>query len=217
MGEKFRSKPDAKGSDVDEVRQWFIRDTWRTENIIPWILNGIKTDQKQGLKLNQEFATQLREATDLSLATLSTAFKFRDENLSLYCEEGYFNPIATEHTPEPWTSLAVNFEETERLLDLALNACIKWRNRNSQSSVSEADMATIKTNLPRLFRVHARMATERNEWCSKQSDSGVRDAGKLLYGSYIKERRLQLYKLGGIGLLEESRKLAEDFQDMEAL
>ncbi|KAI5306921.1 hypothetical protein KEM56_006439 [Ascosphaera pollenicola] len=61
------------------------------------------------------------------------------------------------------------------------------------------------------------MNQERFDWCITQADSEVQDLGKQSYSLFAKERRLQLYKLAGMGLLIEALELAEEFSDMEAL
>ncbi|KAI5284180.1 hypothetical protein KEM54_001542, partial [Ascosphaera aggregata] len=212
MSSKFRTRTSSDEGDDDHVRQWFIQDTWRAENIVPWILNGVKCDRKPGVKLDAQFATQLQEAIKISLATLETAFEFRDAAKQLY---GLYEEEVT--VTEHWTSSVVNLQETARLLDLALNACIKWMHQTPSSHAIDSAMEVVRRDLPRSFRVLDRMDQERLRWFSAQSDPEIKDSGRQSHSAFVKERRLQLYKLAGMGLLNEALELAEIFSDMEAL
>lgn len=226
MGGKFRTLPDTDSGETDPVRHWFIHDTWRMEYVIPWILNGIRDTNKNSSKMEQRLAAQICEASDLSLATLETAFRFREDNASLYGLDGERNggvprPRYSE-LPEFWTSHNINYVETDQLLNAELNACVQWMRKSaSKSGSSEPQVArTIKKleeNIPRQFRALAQLYTERTLWCAAQTNQDTVEAGRALQKSHIDRRRPKLFKMAAIGLLEEAMQLAEDFGDMKAL
>lgn len=217
MGNQLRAQARADNGLGDQVRQWFIHDTWRAENIVPWILNGVKFDQKSGARLDSQFALQLQEAIELSLVTLGAAFDYRDSHYDVYQFELLEDALVDSRSSEYWTSSEVNLQETARLIDLALNACIKWMHQTPSSNAIDSSMASVRHRLPRTFCILTRMHQERSAWCSSQSNSDIQVQGKRYHLQFVRERRLQLYKLAGMGLLIEALELAEEFCDMEAL
>jgi nuclear pore complex protein Nup133 len=227
MGEKFRTKVDADAGELDPVRQWFIRDTWRMEHIIPWILNGVRdagksSSSKGGLQL----APQIYQASKLSLATLETAFQFREENAPLYGlgnEYGGLEEASSpqySELPEFWTSQSVNYSETDELLNAELNTCVKWI---PSPKVPAPDKQTakaltkLKENIPRQFKALSRIYAEKKRWCAAQHALEPVEAGRKLQRIYSEHRKTALFKMAAIDLAEEAIKLAEDFDDMNAL
>ncbi|KAI5296609.1 hypothetical protein KEM52_005906 [Ascosphaera acerosa] len=215
--EQYRTTSSSNAVDNDHVRQWFIQDTWRAECLVPWILKGIKADSKASSALKADFAMQLHEAAELFLATLETAYKYRDRNAQLYGAIMRDGERQHTSTAQHWTSSAVNIEETSRLLELALNACNKANQRPTTSDTVNSAVTAIRYNLPRIFRVLARMDEERAAWYSAQGEAQLRDQGIDYHVEYVKDRRMHLFKLAGIGLLDVALELAEEFKDMEAL
>lgn len=216
MNEKFRTKPSPKNAENDEVRLWFMCDTSQVENIIPWISNGMREICKTS-KADRESAARLWEASELSLATLETAFHFRDDNISLYgLDNALAEPVVHYHgLPECWTSQVVTCQETEQLLDSELKFCLRTM-RHVQPE-EDANANAIKRNIPRQFRVLVRMHDERSQWCISQQDQFISDSGKLGREFHAKRGKVQLFKMASVGLLHEAILLAENFRDMDAL
>ncbi|KKZ61818.1 hypothetical protein EMCG_03674 [[Emmonsia] crescens] len=230
MGDNHKTKIEPGSGETDLVRHWFIHDTWRMEYIIPWILNGLRRDESNTSRaVDRQFAEQVCEACDLSLAALETAFQFREDNAVLYGVGDEFTDddaaIVAQYSdlPEFWTSTQINYSETEQLLDLELNIC---RRRPATTAASGSDASNtrtakvlnaIKENIPRQFRAFALLHKERTMWCAAQNDSEIQDSGKMLEKSHVENRKPQLFKLAAIGLLEDAITLAESFRDMDAL
>ncbi|OJD17859.1 hypothetical protein AJ78_02100 [Emergomyces pasteurianus Ep9510] len=230
MGDNHRTKIEPGSGETDLVRHWFIHDTWRMEYIIPWILNGLRRDESNTSRaVDRQFAEQVCEACDLSLAALETAFQFREDNAVLYGVGEEFADddaaIVAQYSdlPEFWTSSQINYSETEQLLDLELNIC---RRRPATSAAAGSDASntrtvkvlnTIKDNIPRQFRAFASLHKERTMWCAAQNDSEIQESGQMLEKSHVENRKPQLFKLAAIGLLEDAITLAESFRDMDAL
>ncbi|OAX85191.1 hypothetical protein ACJ72_00420 [Emergomyces africanus] len=230
MGDNHRTKIEPGSGETDLVRHWFIHDTWRMEYIIPWILNGLRRDESNTSRaVDRQFAEQVCEACDLSLAALETAFQFREDNAVLYGVGDEFADddaaVVAQYSdlPEFWTSSQINYSETEQLLDLELNIC---RRRPATTAAAGSDASstrtakvlnTIKDNIPRQFKAFALLHKERTMWCAAQEDSEIQESGKMLEKSHVENRKPQLFKLAAIGLLEEAIALAESFRDMDAL
>ncbi|PGH17009.1 hypothetical protein AJ79_01393 [Helicocarpus griseus UAMH5409] len=227
MGDNHKTSIDPGSSETDIVRHWFIHDTWQMEYIIPWILNGLRREGVGNARsFERQYAEQISEACELSLAALETAFRFRQDNAVLYGVGDEFGDddavIMAQYSelPELWTSKYINYTETEQLLDLELNICRAYiAATKSEPKVTEAVKVfdAIKENIPRQFKAFASLHKERIMWCAAQNDSDIQNAGKALEKAHIESRQPQLYKLAAIGLFEDAIALAESFRDMDAL
>ncbi|EFQ98918.1 hypothetical protein MGYG_01931 [Nannizzia gypsea CBS 118893] len=223
MGEQFRSPIRDGDGPEDPIRHWFIYDTWQMEHIIPWIMNGIRVAYNKPQSVTRDFIDKLWQASEISLAALETAFTFRRENAHLYgiddASLSLRNPQCAE-LPEFWTSLDVNYDETENLLDTELNSCIQWMRQLSQSSKTDPDDSPAKAlerNLSRQFAVVSQIYKERRQLCAVSEDRQIQNEGRMLEKAHRERRKFQFYKMAAIGHLEEAVTLAENFHDMTAL
>ncbi|KAL1848972.1 hypothetical protein Plec18170_007631 [Paecilomyces lecythidis] len=224
MNEKFKTRSEGASDRNDSVRHWFIYDTFRMEHIIPWLFNAIRDHKGGASRQGQQFADQVYEASELSLAVLETAFRFRDEHFAAYGlrEEPLEDGILLsgyEDLPEFWTSHGMGYIETSHLLDLELDSCRSWLQRQVSRGESTDTMTVEKVahNSFRQLRVFGKMHRERFRWLSAQSDPKLIDESKSIENNHVRERKWQLFKLAGIGQLKEAMSLAEEFQDMSAL
>ncbi|KAE8144623.1 Non-repetitive/WGA-negative nucleoporin C-terminal-domain-containing protein [Aspergillus avenaceus] len=224
MGEKFRTKPETRDGEVDPVRAWFLYDTFRMEHIVPWIFNAIKPQKGHSSRQPRRVSEQMLEASELSLAVLETAFRYRDEHATQYgITDGYIEDgvlvSGFENLPEFWTSQRISYIEMGHLLDLELDSCRAWIQQTK--SVSEApESLTVKKlsgNSARQLHVLSQMHCERVRWLSVQEDQKLIDEGLATEQAHIKRRKWQLFKLAGIERLEDAIILAEKCRDMGAL
>lgn len=223
MSEKFKTKFDSRGCEIDPVRYWFLHDTYQMEHIIPWIFGTIKPQKGQS-KQGRRMADQILEASEFSLAVLETAFRFRDEHASLYgvneefLEDGVL-VTGYEDLPEPWTSHKMAYVETGHLLDLELGSCMAWvQHSKSVSDAPESRITRdIAKNCSRQLRVFSQMHSERIRWLSAQGDPKSMDEVVATEQAHSKHRRWLLFKLAGVGQLDNAISLAEKFRDMGAL
>ncbi|GAD95451.1 hypothetical protein AOR_1_2032144, partial [Paecilomyces variotii No. 5] len=224
MNEKFKTRSEGASDRNDSVRHWFIYDTFRMEHIIPWLFNAIRDHKGGASRQGQQFADQVYEASELSLAVLETAFRFRDEHFAAYGlrEEPLEDGILLsgyEDLPEFWTSHGMGYIETSHLLDLELDSCRSWLQRQISRGESTDTLTVEKVahNSFRQLRVFGKMHRERVRWLSAQSDLQLVDESKSIENNHIRQRKWQLFKLAGIGQLKEAMSLAEEFQDMHVL
>ncbi|KAJ5715022.1 uncharacterized protein N7483_012203 [Penicillium malachiteum] len=223
MNDKFKTRPNAEQGETDYKRQWFLRDSFQMEHIIPWIKNAIKPrrgNSKQARKLSE----QILQASELLLAIMETAYQFRDRHASSYglgddfLEDGVLAD-GYEGLSEFWTSRAMSYAETGHLLDWELDSCRAW----IQQKTSNADspdghvLKKIAENSARHLRVLGQMHLERTRWLAAQHDTKLADEAVSIEHSHVKERKWQLFKLAGIGHLQDALSLAERFRDMGAL
>ncbi|KAI9923395.1 hypothetical protein MW887_009365 [Aspergillus wentii] len=224
MSDKFKTKYEPQNDDGDTVRHWFLHDTFQMEHIIPWIFNAIKPQKGATSRQSRKMADQILKASELSLAVLETAFRYRDERARFYgINEGFLeNGVLTtgyEGLPEFWTSQAMGYIETGHLLDLELDSSRAWTQQTMPTSEVPDNQIVkkISKNSARQLRILGRMHCERVKWLSAQADTGLMDEGIATEQAHIKQRKWQLFKLAGIGQLDDAIILAEEFRDMGAL
>jgi nuclear pore complex protein Nup133 len=224
MSDKFKTQVEKQDGDVDPVRTWFLYDTHRMEHIVPWIFNAIKPQKGHSTRQGRRMSEQILEASEISLAVLETAFRYRDEHAGRYgIRDGYLEDgvLVTSYKdlPEFWTSQGISYAETGHLLDLELDSCRAWIQQ--PISVTEApESLTVKKiagNSARQLHVLGQMHCERVRWLSAQDDPKLVDEGIATEQAHVKRRKWQLFKLAGIGRLEDAVTLAERFRDMSAL
>ncbi|KAL1965172.1 hypothetical protein VTN77DRAFT_6085 [Rasamsonia byssochlamydoides] len=225
MNEKFKTKfhPVSEGEN-DPVRHWFIKDTYRIEHAIPWIFNAIRDSKGGTPRLGAQFSEQIFQASELSLAILETAFRFREDQAAVYglgeelLEDGVLLS-SYEGLPEFWTSQNMVYAETEHLLDLELDSCRSWL-QQTVSRIENPDpliLNHIARNSFRRLRVFGKMHRERVHWLSVQDEPKLVDERLSIEESHKKQRKWQLFKMAGIGQLQGAISLAEEFRDMDAL
>ncbi|GKZ39866.1 hypothetical protein AbraIFM66950_001442, partial [Aspergillus brasiliensis] len=224
MSEKFKTKIKEQTGDCDPVRHWFLYDTFQMEHIVPWIFNTIKPQKGSSAKQGRRMSEQLLEASDLSLAVLETAFRYRDENSNRYgIGDGYLENgvLTTDYTglSEFWTSQRYCYIEFGHLLDLELDSCRAWIQKTTVG-VELPETQTVRRiakNSSRQLQILGLMHCERVRWLSAQEDQKSIDESIATKQAHIKQRKWQLFKLAGIGHLDDAIMLAEQFRDMGAL
>ncbi|KAJ5134081.1 hypothetical protein N7526_005446 [Penicillium atrosanguineum] len=224
MNDKFKTRSEPVQDEIDPVRQWFLRDTYQMEHIIPWIKSALKHRRGNSSKQARKLSEQILEASEVFLAIIETAFRYRDEHAALYglsddfVEDGVLAD-GYEGLPEFWTSREMGYTEAGHLLDLELDSCRAW----SQQKTSTADapearvLKKIADNSARHLRVLGQMHRERTRWLGAQDDPKLADASVSIELTHVRERKWQLFKLAGIGHLQDALSLAERFRDMGAL
>ncbi|PLB44085.1 hypothetical protein P170DRAFT_368590, partial [Aspergillus steynii IBT 23096] len=224
MSDKFKTCNDNPADEIDPVRSWLMYDTFRMEHIVPWIFNAIKPQKGHSTRQGRMMAEQIYEASELSLAVLETAFRYRDEHASQYgIGDGYLEEgiliTGYEGLPEFWTSKSISCVETGHLLDLELDSCRLWIQK-ANSTVETPENQTIRRiagNCARKLQVLGLMHSERVRWLNAQEDPKLLEESITTEQALVKQRKWQLFKLAGIGQLKDAIAMAEKFRDMGAL
>ncbi|KAJ5231402.1 uncharacterized protein N7469_005990 [Penicillium citrinum] len=220
MNDKFKTRPTG---DIDPVRQWFLKDTYQMEHIIPWIKHSVKS-RKGGSKQSRKNSEQILEASELFLAVTETAFRYRDDHASMYglgddfVEDGVLAD-GYDTLPEFWTSRRMGYTEAGDLLEIEIDSALSWvQQKKSSADAPDGQIAKrLAENSARHLRVVGQMHRERTRWLSAQDDTKLTDESVSIEQSFVKERKWSLFKLAGIGHLQDAIFLAERFRDMEAL
>ncbi|KAI9709190.1 MAG: hypothetical protein M1812_007775 [Candelaria pacifica] len=223
LHEEFKTEPVADLGEKDPVRQWFIKDIWRLEHIVPWAYNAVAELSNDGTRDQATLARLVSEADDLSLGALETAFAFRQENASLYGlgEEALVDGVLErgyEGLPEFWTSTYLIVTTTKMLVDLAMKmASDNWDKPPAEGHPDPMLVKKIGEENVRQIQICCLSYTESYRWCSDQSNEKTRLGGKHIKMSLLTFRPVQITKLAEIGLVDEGILLAEKYQDMAAL
>lgn len=224
MSDKFKTCGDKSGVDIDPVRSWLLYDTSRMEHIVPWIFNAIKPQKGYPTRQGRMMAEQVHEASELSLAVLETAFRYRDEHASQYgIGDGYLEDgiliTGYKGLPEFWTSKSISCVETGHLLDLELDSCRLWiQKANSTVEAPENQpIRRIARNCSRQLQVLGQMHNERVRWLKAQGTPKSLEESMATEQALVEQRKWQLFKLAGIGQLKDAIVMAEKFRDMGAL
>ncbi|KAJ5501683.1 Nucleoporin [Penicillium expansum] len=208
---------------TDPVRQWFLRDSYRMEHIIPWIKNAIKLGRGNNSNPARALSEKILAASELFLAVTETAFRYRDEHVALYGLTGDFLEDGVlsdgyEDLPEFWTSRGVGYSEAGHLLDLELDSCRSWKTPASAADTPDTHVLNqVAKNSYRHLRVIGQMHLERTRWLSAQGDPKLMDESVSIEQAHVEDRKWQLFKLAGIDHLADAIELAESFRDMGAL
>ncbi|QQK44980.1 Nuclear pore complex subunit Nup133, putative [Penicillium digitatum] len=223
MHDKFKTPINPQHGETDPVRQWFLRDSYRMEHVIPWIKNAIKLGRGNTSNPARALSEKILAASELFLAVTETAFRYRDEHVALYGLTGDFLEDGVlsggyEDLPEFWTSRGVGYSEAGHLLDLELDSCRSWKNPASAADIPDAHVLNqVAKNSYRHLRVVGQMHLERTRWLSAQGDPKLMDESVSIEQAHVEDRKWQLFKLAGIDHLADAVELAESFRDMGAL
>ncbi|KAJ5570367.1 uncharacterized protein N7459_009797 [Penicillium hispanicum] len=224
MNDKFKTRLDPAHGETNPVRQWFLRDSYHMEHIIPWIKNAIKPRRGNSSKQARKLSEQILGASEVFLAIMETAYQYREQHASLYGLGGDFveDGVLADgfgDLSEFWTSRAVCYTETGHLLDWELDSCRAWIQQKTTSADAPDGqvLRRIAENSARHLRVLGQMHRERTRWLAAQDDPKLVDESELIERAHVKERKWQLFKLAGIGHLQDALSLAERFRDMGAL
>ncbi|KAJ5099212.1 hypothetical protein N7532_006213 [Penicillium argentinense] len=218
MNDKFKTRP---SGDTDPVRQWFLKDTYQMEHIIPWIKHSIKS-RKGSTKQSRKNSEQIMEASELFLSVMETAYRYRDDHASMYglgddfVEDGVLAD-GYETLPEFWTSRRMAYTETADLLDIETEAALNLQQKSTAETPDGQMAKKLASNCSRHLRALGQMHRERVRWLAVQDDSKLLDESVSIEQSFVKDRKWYLFKLGGINQLQDAIVLAERFRDMVAL
>ncbi|KAI9785114.1 MAG: hypothetical protein M1835_003392, partial [Candelina submexicana] len=223
LHEEFKTEPVVELGEKDPVRQWFIKDIWRLEHIVPWAYNTVAELYKGGTRDQATLIKLVSEANDLSLGALETAFAFRQENISLYGlgEEPLVDGVLEreyEGLPEFWTSTYLIVTTTKMLVDLAIQLAIdNWEQPPGEGQPDPVLVKKIGEENVRQIQICCLSYTEHYRWCSVQPNEKTRLGGEHIKMSLSSFRPVQITKLAEIGLVDEGILLAEKYKDMGAL
>ena len=219
---KLENKPEKY--ETDGVRHYFINDIWRIEFLLPYTEITIREwlDENAELDIETDLATHARyisEAMDYQSAALDTAFSFREVNLRAYdlADESTMDGVLLqgyEGLDEPWTSTGPVPGGVKDLTDRALKFL---EDPEGSGEPNGEALAKFRKSCTRQLQLFNRTHIEQFRWHRAHSDKAYRDFGKNLQDKYFELRKQQFTNFAGLGCGPEATKLAETYEDMEAL
>ena len=229
LDDKLKNENQPDRYETDGVRHWFIHDVWRLERLLPYIQDTVTQINDEAADMKEEigFADQVRllaESVDLELAVYEAAFHFRQTNAPLYgiddelmmdgiLSRGYEDLVA------PWTS---GLDMVARILKQAES--IVQAVEEGQEVIDDATPETLvalvnklQTDLSRHIQVLSQIWIEKFRWLRSQPDRRFVVRGDELREDYLAVRRKLLVKLAEFEAYVDATRLAEKYEDMEAL
>ncbi len=225
LHERYKTENNPLNYETDRVRHWFIHDTSRLEFLIPMAQVAVGQLYKDSVELEetQDEATRARllgEANDIQLATLETAFAFRQRNVELYGvqDEHMVDGVLRsgyEELPEIWTSTHHIVEKVKLLVDLSRETALAHDDEEDESMIKLIEKLIVDN--PRLVQLCCQTHIERFRWLKSREKPDSKDEGWKLQKAHFEIRKIMFVNLSEIGLGREGIKLAEKYREMGAL
>ncbi|KAI9835558.1 MAG: hypothetical protein M1819_002009 [Sarea resinae] len=223
MNEDLKSEPDPELGELDEVRQWFIKDIWRLENLVPWAWKAVVEVYNEGTKDHPTIMGLISEADDISLGALETAFRFRELNAEIYglenepLQDGILTS-AYEGLPQFWTSTWPVAHTTKNLVDLAREMALShWNKPLVEGGPDPKVVKKVGEENVRLVEMCCLTYIEHYRWCLAQEEDAMRNAGTHVKLAHFGVREVQMTKLSQLGLTDQAIALAEKYGEVKAL
>jgi nuclear pore complex protein Nup133 len=220
--EHHKSLIDPSKGEHDQIRHWFAHDTGKVGIVIPWSFQVLKEAYRDGVKSEMDLVARICEANDILLATVDTAFKFRQTNASLYGlgDEDLTDGVLGsdyEGLPEFWTSSKPGLNQTRELLTTVQKTAGTNFTKQSVDTPRPDMVDKLKHDAPRLVEIYSQMVDERSRWCIVQGSPKLRHEGEELRADQVSDRRQLILEVGESGLVNEAIALAVKYKDMETL
>ena len=228
---RYKIENQPENNETDGVRHWFVHDVWRIEWVVAYAEEVVELLFKESVEDNQEYDLPTRarliiEATDIQLAVLETAFRFREANIPAYGLEAdkTSDGILTEgyaDLPEVWTSTQAIVAKVKMLTDISRETAIALDDPDegapADDPLSETYLYKLAEDNPRQVHVCCQVFMERYRWLESRTAAESQRDGANLKSSYIAVRRGLLRQLPQIGQTQGAIDLAEKYHDMKAL
>lgn len=226
---KIENQPE--NNETDGVRHWFIHDIWRLEWIIPYAEEIVETMFKESVEDSEEFdlptrARMATEASDIQLAALETAFRFREANYLAYGLDGEAIGDGVlskgyEGLPEIWTSIPEVVGKVKMMTDVSRETALALDNPQADEPRDDGASVNFLYKLaednPRQVHLCCQLYTERYRWLQSREDRASKEKGLAFKNAYLAVRRDLLTRLAEISQSQPAIDLAERYHDMDAL
>ncbi|MCJ1293924.1 hypothetical protein MMC34_005481 [Xylographa carneopallida] len=224
VSEKYKVENRSERGETDIVRHYLIHDVWRIELVIPWAEHAVKELYDEGIQDPAKQLSLIDQALDIQICSMEAAFAFRTANAEVYglgtdmIEDGIYQG-SYESLPEPWTSIA---ETVEKVKELAIRSG-ELAHEHADTPGSEhggVDFEIVRkvaADNPRLVHICCQVYDERFRWLKAQPDAQTKAKGDAIIHEYHQVRRDLIVYIVDLEMPNEGIKLAERYQDMQAL
>ena len=230
MDSSYRTKADKTKGETDRIRFFLTKDIYRIEYFLNWLFEGHKEVKEDNFLGEKDMFENIRESSDLWIAGFEAAYKFREDNASLYgLEDEIFDAhqgilkSSYQGLAEAWTTDATTVNRGERLLELVFQTTQEWWEASKTSGPEKPNRKSVihmAHALPKEVDLCQRMLAERYTWLMEQDHEEhpkyLEQARKMTkWGNH--NRREYFYKIARLGLVQEAINLAEQWKDMKGL
>ena len=222
MHTDIQSEPDPEKGETDIVRHYFIHDIWRIEHMI-WWASQVVHEECQGYEREPVWIAKLvSQADDIQIHGMEAAFAFRTANAQRYgfAKQDFKDGIYQgdyENLPEVWTSIRRTTEQVRQLAYLCHNT-ISDLSEAPTDDEERVDLPLLKKlaqDNPKLVHISCQVYEEGSRWLSAKSQTKLEETE--LYKEYLFHRKRLITNIADLELPDEAIKLAEKYEDMEAL
>jgi len=217
MNERHKTEVDSDMGERDQVRQWFLKDVWRMQNLVAWAYRAIhELTTNDEIEDTATYFELLSDASDITINALETAYAFRDECAALYgleneesnggiLENGY------EGLPPCWTSIP------ELLLVFPEGVQQARQKILSQAPEDEQLLIKLARDQPRLTDLYCKCSEERYRSYLAADNEQTRAQAEPFRREHMKLRTQMIVQLADFQLAVDGMTIAEKYVDMQAL
>ena len=219
---KVENRPERGETDI--VRHYLIHDIWRIELVIPWAEKAVRELYNEGIRDPATQLSLINQALDIQICSMEAAFAFRTSNADVYglgkdmMEDGIYQG-KYDSLPEPWTSIIETLVNVKQLADASRKMAFDHADTpgSEDGGVDFEIVKKVAAANPRLVHICFQVYDERCRWLKAQTDAQTKAEGDALILEYHQVRRDLILGICDLEMPNEGIKLAERYQDMQAL
>jgi nuclear pore complex protein Nup133 len=222
LHDDFKKNPIADDGEVDRVRFYFMHDVWRFELALSSADAALKQLHKvRGVK-GEQLLSYIRDAMDLSVASLTAAYEFRVSSLALYGlqDEQMHNGILLNgygELPEPWTSKDIS-DDVWDIAQLGAALTAQYYNKERPpKSLDARSFEELRLELPDMVDVGLASTIEHSHWLMSSEDPKMRAEAAQYKEIYIQKAEVIIYNLTDYGLADAAIELTKKHRMMFCL
>ncbi|MCJ1415772.1 hypothetical protein MMC32_002105 [Xylographa parallela] len=220
--EKVENRPERGETDI--VRHYLIHDVWRIELVIPWAGKAVKELYDEGIRDPATQLSLINQAVDIQTCSMEAAFAFRAANAEVYglgkdmIEDGIYQG-KYDSLPEPWTSILETLVYVKKLADDSREMALNHADTpgSEDGGVDFEIVKKIAADNPRVVHICCQVYEERCRWLKAQPDAQTKAQGDSLIRVYHQVRRDLIVRIADLEMPNEGIRLAERYEDMQAL
>ncbi|KAH8671240.1 Non-repetitive/WGA-negative nucleoporin C-terminal-domain-containing protein [Xylariales sp. PMI_506] len=216
-----KNQPNPAKGEVDELRHWFVHDSYRMNIFIAWAYEVIKYNSKA--KLDQASLTRLiYEAIEINNGAIRDAMEFRKRQLALYGLQGekMANGILSDNyagLPMPWTCDQYITNNLKRLIELATEWADQHYNPDQPQEIEQTLVQRIRSLLPPTTEVYLTALQELSRWALASENPKTTAIGQTYEQTYELDRHQKVVLLAVSENWDAAYKLAEEHRSLTAL
>lgn len=153
LHETRQKYPNADKGETDHVRHWLINSVGRIDHLMSELVSCLRELEDMDVRDPRIICDYLGEAVDLWIVTYKTAFKFREDNASIYglgdevYADGVLHAGYPQGLPHPWTSGPEPFRFGQRLIYNICQFLAEWWDYNPALNAKSKKAKKMPTDL----------------------------------------------------------------------